>query len=132
MFVFGSWIASFFAGSAEMTGNAVAGKGLAGMITSLMMPIAIIFAIFGVVGIFVAKGVFNGAKWAIITNIVLGSLGVLFNIGNVFGSDMPNPEVMMEANSHGGNPLLTLIINVAVIILGVMCYKHPFYNQEKS
>lgn len=132
LFVAGSWITSFMTGTAEISGNVTAAKGVSGMITSFMVPVAIVIIILAIVGIFIAKGVFNGAKWAIIVNVVLATLGALGSLGNLSGGNGLNTKMALEATKgHSGGPFISLVIYIAIIALGVMCHKDPFYNQEK-
>ena len=59
--------------------------------------------------------IFKGKRWAVLTYLVITILILINAISNIFG---------------GG--LIAIFINTAIIILQIVCLKHPYYQNEEN
>lgn len=97
-FIGGSLLSSLFAGFALLSG--------------LGMAIGFIFMALWILVFFITRGIFKGAKWAVIVSIVFTVLGIIPAIMNI--SEM----------------FLTLVIYAGMLYLEVFCLKDPYYNNN--
>lgn len=87
-------------------------SGLAGMMGTLGVFVGVILLVLGVLGIFMARGAFKGQKWSPIVSIVFSVLGV---VG--------------MATSWNNSQIVSLVIDLLIIYLAVMCVKSPYFNR---
>ncbi|MDP2691160.1 MAG: hypothetical protein Q8O95_02010 [bacterium] len=84
--------------------------GVTGMLQGMFWVFALILIGIAVFSFFMTRGLFAGARWALIVVLVFSVLGLLqsLSMGEVVG----------------------IAINAFVVYLGVSVWKDPFYNQK--
>jgi hypothetical protein len=82
-----------------------------GMIGGVGMALGFIFMAIWILMFFVTRGIFKGAKWAIIVSIVFTSLSIVSTFANL--SEM----------------FFTLLLSIGTLYLEVVCLKDPYFNK---
>ena len=93
--------------------NAAEAAGALSFLGGLGAAVGVIFIGIGVLYIFMTRGAFKGQKWSPILTVVFGGLG-LINVAMNFSTGQ----------------IGTLVINLFVIYLAVMCVKSPYFGAK--